>query len=126
MAREALNFEMDAHDRVLQERKEEVIVNPWKINPHRVQMFSINEIWTCVQQRLVELKVMKDPEADSQGEESDSTDFEEGFSFVEEGAMRVGKLFRPKAGQEKSLKDQMKKNDWTLLNKLLERAVAHD
>lgn len=67
----------------MQVRKGEDELNPLKVNPHRVQLFSINEIWKSVQQRLIELDIMKDPDLDSLASESESTDFEEGFDFVQ-------------------------------------------
>lgn len=41
-------FELDADDRYLRERKGRAQLDWQKINPHRVQMFSINEVWRCV------------------------------------------------------------------------------
>lgn len=55
-------FEMDQQDRFMRERRGKKERDWQVVNPHRVQMFSLNEVWKCVQQRLVELNVMKDPD----------------------------------------------------------------
>lgn len=52
------------------------------MNPHKVQMFSIEEIWKAVLARLVKLDVLRDPDDDSEGSDEDSTDLEEEFDFV--------------------------------------------
>ncbi len=67
-------------------------------------MFSINEIWHCVQERLIELNVMKDPDVESFGSASDSTEFDDDFDFVKLGGERVGHLFKGKKSKEKDEK----------------------
>ena len=74
--------EMDQQDRIFQERVGNAALETSHINPNRVQIFSLNEIWDCVQARLIELKVMKDPEVDSFDSDSDSTEMEDDFDFV--------------------------------------------
>ena len=92
-------------------------------------MFSINEIWRCVQQRLIELNVMKDPDVESIGSASDSTEFEDDFDFVKLGAERVGHLFKGKKSKdkdEKSVAEQMRRNDLKVVNRMLEKAIEHE
>ena len=73
---------------------------------------------------------MKDPDVESIGSASDSTEFEDGFDFVQLGKDRVGHLFKAKKGQkdkdEKSLAEQMRKNDLKVINKMLEKSIEHE
>lgn len=81
------------------------------MNPHKVQMFSIEEIWKAVLARLVKLDVLRDPDDDSEGTDDDSTDLEEEFDFVAKAQKRVGKLLkekRTKKAKHLALIDQMK------------------
>lgn len=55
-------YEIDKQDRIMQERTGKDMLKHTNINPHRVQMFSITEIWKFLEQRLIELEVMKDPD----------------------------------------------------------------
>ena len=55
-------------------------------------MFSLNEIWGSVQKRLIELDIMKDPDLESMASESESTDFEETFDFMEKAEARFGRF----------------------------------
>jgi hypothetical protein len=59
-------------------------------------MFSINEIWTTVQARLIELNVMKNPDAESSGSESESSEYDDNFDFIKEGSEKIGVLFKKK------------------------------
>ena len=92
-------------------------------------MFSINEIWRCISQRLVDLEVMKDPDEDSLNSDHDSTDFEEDFDFLEAAAKRKGNLLRGKKSNgstENGLYGIMKKNDYLLLNRMLDVLAEHE
>jgi hypothetical protein len=100
-----------------------------KINPHRVQLFSINEIWSCVSKRLIELKVMKDPEIDSADSDSDSTEMEEDFDFVAVAKERASTLFKgkkKKESNEKSVAELMRRNDLTLMRRAMDKIVEHE
>ena len=59
-------------------------------------MYSIEEIWKAVLQRLVKLDVLRDPDEDSEGEDEDSTDLEDDFDFILKAEKRIGKLFKDK------------------------------
>jgi len=63
-------------------------------------MFSINEIWHVIQNRLIDLKVMKDPDEESLGSASESTEFEDDFDFCMKAGERVGHLFRAKDAKD--------------------------
>lgn len=121
--------EMDEQDRIFQERRGKDAHNPMKINPHRVQMFSINEIWNTVSRRLIELNVMKDPDVEDYHSDSDSDEWEQRWNFVHEGRKRQGKFFVGKKKKDDNvpcLKDLMKKNDILLINRVLEKTIDHD
>lgn len=121
--------ELDEQDRYLQERKGQDALNLLKVNPHRVQLFSLNEIWKCVQDRLIELEILQDPDADSLASDSDSTDFEENFDFMQKGPERIGKMMygkKPKDKKQKSLKDLMKQNDILMINGMLQKIIEHE
>ena len=121
--------EMDEQDRVYQERKGNFMLNIEKINPNRVQIFSLNEIWSCVEKRLIELKVMKDPEVDSFDSDSDSTEMEDNFDFVTQAKERVDTLFKGKKKKdpnEKSVAELMKRNDLILMRKAIEKLCDHE
>ena len=69
---------------------------------------------------------MKDPDLESVGSKSDSTEYEDDFDFIEEGRKRVGHLFKGKASKDKSQKsvaELMRKNDLKVLNRLLEKGI---
>ena len=53
-----------------------------------------------MQRRLIELKVMKDPEVDSFDSDSDSTEMEDDFDFVTIAKERMGTLFKGKKKKE--------------------------
>ena len=53
------------------------------LNPHRVQIYSIEEIWKAVLNRLVQLDVLNDPDEDAIEEDSESSELEEEFDYVE-------------------------------------------
>jgi hypothetical protein len=119
-------LDMDEQDRVYRERKGKAMLDWQKINPHRVQMFSIQEIWRCVQQRLIELDVMKDPDAQQVVDDGDSTELEEDFDFVEAARARADTLFKKKKSKEskdKALGEMMKKNDLKIVNRMLTLAA---
>ena len=100
-----------------------------KINPHRVQLFSISEIWGSVKERLIELKVMKDPDVESYGSDSDSTEMEDEFDFKARTRERVETLFNAKRGKdknEKSIAEIMKRNDLRVVRKAFEKVVEHE
>ena len=118
--------EVDAQDRYYMDRKGQDALDVMKINPHRVQLFSISEIWHCVRARLIELNVMKDPDLDSFASESDSTEWEDEFDFIKRGKERIGELFKGKKSAEKgekSVAELMRKNDLKVVNKMLERVI---
>jgi len=69
------------------------MVDTNNINPHRVQMFSLQEIWNGIMQRLITLGVIKNPELESVRTESESSDLSEDFDFTHEGLRRVGTFF---------------------------------
>ena len=83
-----------------------------------------------MQQRLIELNVMKDPDVESVGSASDSTEFEDDFDFVKLGRDRVGHLFKGKKAKsdkdEKSVAEQMRRNDLKVMNRMLEKAIEHE
>ena len=121
--------EMDEQDRLLQERKGAFMLDAMKINPHRVQLFSINEIWQCISKRLIELRVMKDPECDSLASDSDSTEVEEDCDFVQVASERVHSLFKGKKKQdrsEKSVAELMRRNDLKLMKRVVTKVVEHE
>ena len=100
-----------------------------QINPNRVQIFSLNEIWDCVQRRLIELKVMKDPEVDSFDSDSDSTEMEDDFDFVAIAKERMGTLFKgkkKKEANEKSVAELMRRNDLVLMRKAIDKVCEHE
>lgn len=72
---------------------------------------------------------MKDPDMESVGSKSDSTEYEDDFDFVEEGRKRVGHLFKAKKSKQKNQKsvaELMRKNDLKVLNRLLQKGVEHE
>ena len=93
-------------------------------------MFSIGEIWRCIQQRLIELNVMKDPDTISIGSASDSTEYEDDFDFVKLGQERVGHLFKGKKAKkdkdEKSVAELMRRNDLKVMNRMLKITIEHE
>jgi hypothetical protein len=98
----------DKKDRFIYERKGKDQVDTINLNPHRVQMFSIEEIWKAILKRLVDLNVMRDPDDDHYESDNESTDLDDEFDFVHHGQNRVGRLFKDKRcaqDKEKALKD---------------------
>ena len=72
---------------------------------------------------------MKDPDVDSFGSQSDSTEFEDDFDFVALGKERIGELFKARNNAdkgEKSVAEQMRKNDLLVINKMLEKVIEHE
>ena len=68
-ARKTFYHEEDEDGRVFKEGREggptskgKPHFDALKVNPHRVQMYSINEIWHCIARRLFELGVMQNPD----------------------------------------------------------------
>ena len=62
---------------------------------------------------------MKDPDLESMASESESTDFEDDFDFVEKAQSRIGRFMlgkKMKDSKQKGLKDLMKHNDMLLIN----------
>jgi hypothetical protein len=100
-----------------------------QMNPHRVQMYSIEEIWKAVLTRLVKLDVLRDPDDDSEGESEDSTDLEDDFDFIAKAEKRVGNLFkhkRTKKAKGLPLQDQMKQNDYKTVQRMLAKSIEHE
>lgn len=93
-------------------------------------MFSLNEIWKCVLNRLVELNVLKDPDAAQEfASDDDSTELEEDFDYIYHAKKRVGVLFknkRSKDDKDKSLRDMMPKNDFTMVQRMLDKTIEHE
>jgi hypothetical protein len=113
--REDFLTQLDTTDRFYKVREGIDQLDTKKLNPHRVQMYSIEEIWKAILARLVKLDVLRDPDDDSEGEDSDSTDLEDEFDFIPKAEKRVGRLFkakRNKKGKNPPLIDQMKQNDY--------------
>ena len=92
---------MDKHDRYFNERKGTDELKITTINPHRVQMFSINEIWKSIQHRLVELKIIKNPEVDSDEEGEDSAEVDDNYDFEKLVKERVNYLFKGRKNASK-------------------------
>lgn len=80
--------------------------------------------------RLVELKVLRDPDDDVIiDSEEESSELEGDFDFIHEGKKRVGKLMknkRYKHQKEKPLIDMMPQNDFLVVNKMLEKSIDHE
>jgi len=141
--------ELDDQDRFWIERRGPEELQPNFINPHRVQIFSFEEIWKGILARLVELKVLRDPDdmVEEAGDDDDSTEYEDWeyanaseeptdslgrpkFDFIRAARKRFGKLFRgqPSArkGKSRSLEEQMKRNDFIMINKALLKVAEHE
>lgn len=104
-------YKLDKNDRIYKVREGTQILDTRNMNPHKVQMYSIEEIWKAVLARLVKLDVLRDPDDDSEGSDEDSTDLEDEFDFVAKAQRRVGKLLkekRTKKAKHLALIDQMK------------------
>ena len=105
------------------ERRDDFELNPLKVNPHRVQLYSINEIWRCVQGRLIELKIMKDPELESENiSDGESTDVEDDIDFKQFASERLPELFKGKQNLERhlqSVENLLKKNDLRFVKTLI-------
>ena len=102
-ARKNFYLEEDQDGRVFKENrmqrggKGKPQFDPLKVNPHRVQMFSINEIWHCVSRRLGELGVMHYPDEKSQQcIDSDSDQLDDDFDFREAIEHRIDSVFTGK------------------------------
>jgi len=121
--------EADGQDRIVKERKGVEVQDVLKINPHKVQMFSLNEIWKSVLEKLVELNVLQDPDADAFLSDEDSDELKDEFDFVVHGSRRIGRLLkekRSKQQKEKPLRELMPKNDFAMINKMLQKVVEHE
>jgi predicted nucleotidyltransferase component of viral defense system len=84
------------------------------LNPHRVQVYSIEEIWKAILARLVQLSVLRDPNEKFITEDSESTELDGEFDFVEKASKRVDKFLmktRSRKDKGKSVGDQMRQND---------------
>lgn len=68
-ARKTFYAEEDQDGRIYKENRERAkgkpIFDALRVNPHRVQLYSINEIWSCVARRLFELGIMQNPDEES-------------------------------------------------------------
>ena len=129
-SRHYFQHETDKQDRIFQERKGADQLNTLKINPHRVQMFSINEIWQSMQSRLIQLNVLKDPEVESfASDEGESTEIEDATDFAQFAPNRIQFLFKGKKNQDKGVKSVeqlLRRNDLHLMKKLVEKVLEHD
>ena len=89
------------------------------VDPHRVQVFSMHEIWKCVLARLVELKIMRDPDHDSFYSDESSEEGSKEYDFIKHANKRHGILFKPSKklkDTDKCLADMMPTKDYTLMN----------
>lgn len=86
------------------------------------------EIWKSVLARLVDLNVVNDPDADSFASDCESSDYEEHYDFILQGTKRIGRLLKGKRSSrdQKSLGEQMPRNDLRLINKMLEQSIYHE
>ena len=72
---------------------------------------------------------MKNPDEESSGSDSDSSDYDNDFDFVQMGKKKIGELLKKKpAGStsKSSLADMMKRNDFLIIQKMLEKAIQHE
>ena len=132
-ARKNFFFEEDQDGRVFKENrlqrgdKGKPQFDPLKVNPHRVQMFSINEIWHCVSRRLGELGVMHDPDEKSQKcIDSDSEQLDDDFDFREAIESRIDSVFTGKNMGQVPLTQILKPNDYKLLKRALQITATND
>lgn len=110
-------------------RKDKDELDTKLMNPHKVQLFSLNEIWKNILSRLVELNVIKDPDDFDEDSGESSEELEDEFDFVKYGQLRVGRLLknkRLKSQKEKALVDIMPQNDFNVINKMLQKAIEHE
>ena len=54
-----------------------------QLNPHRVQIYSIEEIWKAILARLVQLDVLRDPDEEVIEEDSESSELDEEFNYID-------------------------------------------
>lgn len=120
-ARREFYHDEDEDGRIFKENrtreKGKPLFDPLKVNPHRVQLYSIAEIWHCVSRRLFELGIMHNPDEKSQDEavDSESDDLRDDFDFAETVEARMDKLFRGKNLGHEPLASMMRPNDLRLL-----------
>lgn len=72
---------------------------------------------------------MKNPDLESDSSDNDSDELVKDFDFIAEGRKRAGAFFRGKPkkdDKEKSLAELMKKNDFHIINKMLEKVINHE
>lgn len=110
-----------------------------------MQVFSFEEIWKGVLSRLVELRVLKDPDhisdddasSDTSEEYSNWDDAEEDefsrpmFDFVGRAKQRFGNILRGQTKQRKrnnhpTVEDQMRPNDFIIINKAILKTAEHE
>ena len=85
-------------------------------------MFSLSEIWKHVQKRLVSLNLIKDPDADSEGESS--SDISENDDLMD--IMRKKQsLFQSKGGPARG-GGGLGKKDQMVLKKMTETVLEHE
>jgi hypothetical protein len=73
------------------------------LNPHRIQIYSIEEIWKAMLERLIHLEVLRDPD-ENIAEDSDSDDLEDDFDYIEKVEPKIPKMFSKK----RYVKDKIK------------------
>lgn len=116
-------------DQIYMERRHNEI-NTTKCNPHRVRIYSLNEIWKNILARLVELKVLKDPDdTDSEDLEfNESEELEDDFDFNREAINRQGRFLKFKRYRDGrgELVKLISSNDFKLINKMLQLTAAND
>jgi hypothetical protein len=79
--------------------------------------------------RLVQLDVLRDPDEEVIEEDSESSELEEEFDYVDKAQARVQKFLmskRSKKDKFKSVGQQMKQNDLMIMQKTLQKVIDHE
>jgi hypothetical protein len=123
-----VEHDMDEQDRIYQERLGKDELDFKKVNPHRVQLFSINEIWRCLKGKLVELNVIRDMDVLSvQSEHEESDELPDSYDFLRLKKLRLKNLFSERHDQERhltSVRKLLKRNDIKFVNSLAEQVCC--
>lgn len=117
------HHEMDEQDRYFQDRRGSDELQVEHINPHRVQLFSMNEIWKCIKDRLIQINIIRKPEEDF-GEQSDaSSDAEpDDLTLKDLAKRRLPNLFGNRSSMERHLTgvaNLLKPNDLRLVKEVI-------
>lgn len=89
----------------------------------------MHEIWKCILARLVELKIMRDPDHDSFYSDESSEEGTKDYDFIRHANKRQGILFKPSKKlkeTDKCLADMMPQKDYTLMNQMMMRVADHE